>query len=78
MDIYKDFYATNANFKHEVHNMQMEMAEKKRRYKWRWKQTDNYIKKERIEVEKVVNVQKTEVIQGFIGSHGKPLRQIIW
>ena len=30
---------------------------------------------ERIEVEKVVIIQITEVIQGFIGSHGKPLQQ---
>ncbi|OEU06813.1 hypothetical protein FRACYDRAFT_253094 [Fragilariopsis cylindrus CCMP1102] len=30
---------------------------------------------ERIEVEKVVIIQITEVIQGFVGSHGKPLQQ---
>ena len=30
---------------------------------------------ERIEVEKEVNPQEIEVIQGFIGSHGKPLQQ---
>jgi hypothetical protein len=66
MEIYDGFYAKKANAKREEHNMQMEMEEK---------QTDNHIKRERIEVEKEVNVQKTEAIQGFISSHGKPLRR---